>query len=54
MKTKKEADSYKKGYSRGLTDALTVIQSLMENNGLHLDEKEFFKEMKNLREEGKL
>ena len=54
LKLKKDSDLYTKGYKAGIADALIVIESLMENNGLHMDEKEFFIEMKNLKQEGKI
>jgi flagellar biosynthesis/type III secretory pathway protein FliH len=43
-----------RGYSRGIEDALIVIDHILTDNGINMEQSEFFIEMELLKEEGVL
>jgi len=43
-----------RGYKKGIEDALKAAQSILDNNGIHMADSEFYLEFQNLLEEGEI
>lgn len=43
-----------KGYKAGIKDAVRICQTLLDANGVHMAESEFYLEMQNMMEEGEI
>lgn len=44
----------KKGYDKGIKDSVRIIQSLLDDNGVHMRESEFYIQMQTMLESGEI